>query len=103
MSDHHLSETGLTVVCTAPPSAYCRRQPSCDAEYWNEDGCVEHFGEHKVADSAECWQAHWLHGTHLSETFGDWDATPDLIPLAPIDIDFIGVDEGCSWDWAKEA
>lgn len=103
MSNHHLNNTGQSVICTAPPSAQCHRRPACDAETWNNTGCNDHGGLHPVGDSPDCWQSEYLNALDLSETYGDWDCEPVLLPNAAIDVKFVGVDEGCCWEYAEVA
>ena len=96
MSNHHISEDGKTIICTAPPEAECRTRPNCDSEEWSENGCFEHRPGHMPVTGQRCYKAECVNESDMKVTFfglQHWGMIPSG---APVDID-CDVEDGCSW------
>lgn len=101
-SIHRINDSGTAVVCAAPEDADCRKRSHCDSEGWHFDtGCTEHDGKHPALPGSECWMSEHLNAIDLRETNADWEDPPAIIPGAPIEIEFLGTDEGCSWAYTE--
>lgn len=71
----HHRITGGIFVCTAPPDAKCRTNPTCDCEVWCSDEDAEDHddGEHcchatRVAGQP-CWIEPWVNASDLEDCY----------------------------------
>lgn len=98
---HRFNANGTAVICTAPADADCRKRTHCDSEGWRFDtGCTEHEGKHPAVPGSECWMTEYINAIELTETFEDYENPPEIVPGAAINLEFIGMDEGCCWTYA---
>lgn len=99
---HHINDSGTAVVCAAPEDADCRKRSNCESEGWHFDtGCTEHDGKHPALPGSDCWMSEYINSIELTETFEDYENPPEIISGAAIDLEFIGMDEGCCWAYIE--
>lgn len=101
MSEHRISKNGLSIECHAAPDAKCRHRPDCEPEQWNDAGCEDHDGEHKLTPGHECWLLPWVNSPgSLGET-NLHDEHAEIIPGESVRFESDVPDYVC-WEYEKE-